>query len=153
MDPQTITEIQKNTQELLNLLDIESDVVVEVDESAVIQVKIKQPEDEGGILIGYRGENLRALQLLLSMLVNQGREDWLRITVDIDGYRDRREEQLVALAKRMAEKVSYLKEPIALSPMPSSDRRIVHMAIAELDGVRSESTGEGRQRKVIVSPA
>lgn len=161
MDPQTITQIQQTAQELLDKLQIQSEIIVEVDESAVVKVNIKcvnedeesNESPERGVLIGKYGETLHSLQLVLSLVANQGRTDWLQLIVDVDGYRQRREEQLVALAKRVAEKVAYLKEPVALSPMPAIDRRIVHMAIAEIDGVISESTGASHQRRVVVSPA
>ncbi len=164
MDPQTITEIKQVTEELLTKLSLTPEVVVEVDESAVVQVNIVSGEgspetDETsepsarGILIGRHGETLHALQLLLGLMINRKRDSWVQITVDVDGYRKRREEQLVALANRIAEKVQYLKEPIALNPMPASDRRIIHMALVDTEGVVSESTGSGRQRKIVVSPA
>lgn len=165
MDPNTIKEVQEITQDLLQQLEVDSDVVVEVDETAVIRIDIQyaggsevaaesEPlQPEKGILIGYHGETLRSLQLVLSMLINKGREDWFPVVVDVDGYRRRREEQLTALAKRMAEKVMYLKEPIALSPMPAGDRRIVHLALEAIDGVTSESSGAGYQRKIVVMPA
>ena len=110
-------------------------------------------DSDRGMLIGYHGETLRSLQLLLGMLVNKNREEWVPVTVDIDNYRYRREEQLRALAQRIAEKVLYLKEPIALSPMNSADRRTVHMVIADMDSVESESSGSGNQRKVVIKPA
>lgn len=158
MDPQTITTIQQIAEEFIQKLGFSPEVVVEVDESAVIQIRLifnEQNDDQldRGILIGYHGETLRSVQLILGMIINRDREEWLPIMVDIDGYRQRREEQLVALAQRVAEKVLYLKEPIALSPMSASDRRIVHMALAEIDGIESESTGTGYQRKVVVKLA
>ena len=158
MGPQTITEIKQLTEELLQKAELTGDVTVEVGESAVVQVFIKLPEeesgaDERGLLIGRRGETLRSLQLLLSLMVNNDKEEWIQLTVDVDDYRQRREEQLIATANRIAEKVSYLKEPIALSPMSAMDRRVIHMALAENSAVVSESSGEGRDRKVVVSPA
>lgn len=158
MDPKTITIIQQIAEEFIQKLGFSPEVVVEVDESAVIQIRLifgEQGEDQPdrGLLIGYHGETLRSLQLILGMILNKDREEWLPIMVDIDGYRQRREEQLMALAQRVAEKVLYLKEPIALSPMSASDRRLVHMALAEIDGVESESSGTGYQRKVVVKLA
>jgi len=158
MDPQTITAIQQIAEECIQKLGFSPEVVVEVDESAVIQIRLvfnsqEEGQPDKGILIGYHGETLRSLQLILGMIINRDRDEWLPIMVDIDGYRQRREEQLMSLAQRVAEKVLYLKEPIALSPMSASDRRIVHMAVAEMDGVESESSGTGYQRKVVVKLA
>ncbi|MCA9390128.1 KH domain-containing protein [candidate division WWE3 bacterium] len=159
MDPQTITDIKNLTEQLLQHLGVTGEVTVEVDESAVVQVTINSAEtdsdedsDTHGILIGYHGETLRALQLVLSLMINQDREEWVQLIVDVDGYRHRRDEQLISLANRMAEKVMYLKEPIALNPMPAIDRRIIHMALADNDQVISESSGQGRDRKIVISP-
>ena len=159
MDPQSITEVQQLTEELLHKMGLSPNVTVEIGESAIVEIKLSFDEENNsedsdrGMLIGYHGETLRSLQLLLGMLVNKNREEWVPVTVDIDNYRYRREEQLRALAQWIAEKVLYLKEPIALSPMNSADRRTVHMVIADMDSVESESSGSGNQRKVVIKPA
>lgn len=155
MDSKTITQIQHTTEELLQKMDISAEVTVEVDQSAVVQINIKSTEAdvEQGVLIGRHGETLHALQLVLSLIVNQSQQEWVQLMVDVDGYRQRREEQLIALANRTAEKVLYLNEPIALNPMPPIDRRIIHMALAENNKILSESTGKGKDRKIVVSPA
>lgn len=154
MDTQTITQIQKITEDLLNYLKAQAVSTVEVDESEIIKVNIypKDVQEGAGILIGFHGETLRALQLVVSMMVNKGRESWLKIEVDVDSYRKNHIESVRSLARRTAEKVSFLQEPVALSPMPAVDRRVVHLAIGEIEGVESESVGEGRDRKVVVKP-
>ncbi|MBM4401656.1 MAG: KH domain-containing protein [Candidatus Cloacimonetes bacterium] len=154
MDTQTVTDIQKITADLLSHLEVAAEPVVEVDESEVIKINItpEQPEEGLGFLIGYHGETLKSLQAILALMINREREEWFRIAVDVDGYRLRHEESLRSLARRTAEKTLFLKEPVELSPMSASDRRIIHLQIAQLKGVMSESTGEGWERRVIVKP-
>ena len=154
MDTQAIQTTQEMTQKLLSRLNIKAGSVVELGDSGIVQVSITpQGQEEGlGILIGHHGETLNAIQTILSMIVNRGREEWMRILVDVDNYRLKQQDNLRSLAQRMAEKAIFLKEPVALSPMTSFDRRVVHMAISEIEGVESESIGEGSERKVVIKP-
>ena len=154
MDTQTITDIQKLTEDLLSHLEIAALPVVEVDESEVIKINIAPEvlDDSLGMLIGFRGETLKSLQAILALMVNRDREEWFRIMVDVDGYRVRQEENLRALARRSAEKALFLKDSVELPPMSAYDRRIVHLQIAEIKGAMSESRGEGWERRVVVKP-
>ena len=154
MDTQTITDIQKLTEDLLTYLDAAAKPVVEVDESEVIKINIspENREENLGVLIGFRGETLRSLQTILALMVNRDHEDWYKIAVDVGGYRLLHDEKLRALAQRTAEKTLFLKEPVVLLPMSAYERRVIHLQIAETKGVMSESTGEGRERRVVVKP-
>lgn len=154
MDTKTLQQFQKQAEEVLVQLGVDAKVVSEVDASQVVKIEIlPQREDESlGILIGYRGETLRALQLILSFMINKGREEWLPVFVDVDGYRVRHEEKLKLLAQRLAEKAFYLNEPIPLDPMPAADRRIIHLTLSEDEKVESESVGEGWERYVVIKP-
>lgn len=154
MDTRTIQEIQKTTEELLDKLMVSASVMVEVDESKIVKVKISPLSEAAslGTLIGYHGETLLALQLILSLIVNRDREEWLRLTVDVDEYRVKREQSLNELAKRTMEKARFLNEPVPLYPMPAADRRIIHLAVEEVPDLESESVGEGRQRRVVIKP-
>ena len=108
--------------------------------------------DDSGLLIGHRGETLRALQFIVSLVVNKERDDSVRVLLDVEGYRDRRERSLTKLAERVAEKVASTGQPITLEPMSPYDRRIVHVALAEHPRVATESSGWGVGRRVSVSP-
>lgn len=154
MDTQIITDIQRMTEDLLSYLEVAAEPMVEMDESEVIKINIapENPEEGLGVLIGYHGETLKSLQAILALMINKEKEEWFRIAVDVDGYRMRHEENLRALARRTAEKVLFLKEPVELSSMSAYDRRLIHLQIAEINGVMSESTGEGWERRVIVKP-
>lgn len=156
MDTKTIQQIQQQVDQLLNHLNLTEVIesTVEVGESQIVQINLLPLDEEEnlGILIGRGGETLHALQLLLALMINRGREEWLQVAVDVDGYRDQREESLRNLALRMAEKCRFLDEPIPLRPMFAADRRIVHITLSEVSGVATESTGEGRGRRVVVKP-
>jgi spoIIIJ-associated protein len=104
-----------------------------------------------GLLIGRRGETLAALQLLVNLVVSKQTEHHEHIIVDAEGYRVRREANLRSMALRVANQVRRSGLPIALEAMPPAERRIIHMTLAETDDIATESTGEGDQRRVVVS--
>ncbi len=106
-----------------------------------------------GIVIGRRGETLDSLQYLAILASNRNDEPYCRITVDCNGYRDKREETLRALAERTANKVLRQGRRITLEPMNPYERRIIHSKVAEIEGVYSNSIGEEPYRKVVISAA
>ena len=108
--------------------------------------------DDLGILIGRRGETLSSLQFLLNLMVGKQLNSWVRIVVDVEGYRARREESLRALATRVAERVRRTGQSIALEPMPANERRIVHIALQGNPYVTTESSGYGEDRRVNIIP-
>ncbi|NTV30655.1 hypothetical protein HGA91_01570 [candidate division WWE3 bacterium] len=133
---------------------------VEMDDAETLKVELHLDPNESsenrptlGMMIGSRGETLLALEYILALMVNRGREQWIRVYLDMDGYRRRRQDELKDMAIKAADKVRFLHEPVTLVPMSSHDRRIVHTALSAIDGVVTESVGEGRDRKVIVKPA
>jgi spoIIIJ-associated protein len=103
-------------------------------------------------LIGRRGENLRALQFVLGLMLNKQLRRHTRVTVDADGYRARREELLTGMAQRFASRVRSTRQPMQLEAMPPNERRIVHLALAEDPDVTTESIGEGDARRVVIKP-
>ncbi len=105
-----------------------------------------------GALIGRRGETLQALQFICQLLVNRRVGHWTRVVLDIEGYRSRRERYLKDTALRAAEKAMRYREAIELDPMVPSERRIVHLTLADHDSVATHSEGEGDRRRVIVEP-
>ena len=115
---------------------------------------IKINGDDAGTLIGHHGETLDALQYLSNLAVNRQNEingeDSPKITVDVEGYRARREDTLRAVAKRTAEKVVRYRRNIALEPMTPYERRIVHACLQEFRGVTTSSTGSDDDRRVVV---
>ena len=102
-----------------------------------------------GKLIGYRGDTLNAIQYLLSSLKESG-EGRVRVYLDISGYKLKREETLVELANRMADKAEEIERNVHLDPMNASERRVIHTALQNRDLVETESTGEGDKRHVVI---
>lgn len=103
-------------------------------------------------LIGRRGEHLRALQFVLSLMLNKQLRRHVHVQVDVDGYRARREVLLRNMARRFAQRVRVTHEPLQLEAMPPHERRIVHLALADDPDVTTESTGEGEARRVVIKP-
>lgn len=103
-----------------------------------------------GIIIGKRGNTLDAIQYLLSLSVNKDRDDYIKVLVDIKGYRKKRKETLIRLANRMAEKSKYGHKPIKLEPMNPYERRIIHSALQNVNGVTTYSEGEDPYRRVVI---
>ncbi len=108
--------------------------------------------DDLGILIGRRGETLSSLQFLLNLMVGKQLNSWVRIAVDVEGYRARREESLRNLASRVADRVRRTGQTVALEPMPANERRIVHLALQDNSYVTTESSGYGEDRRVNIIP-
>jgi spoIIIJ-associated protein len=108
--------------------------------------------DDLGLLIGRRGETLTALQYLLNLMANRQLGERAFFTVDVEGYRRRRERALMSLARRMADQVKRNGRPVTLEPMPPNERRIIHLALAEDRRVSTASVGEGEDRKVSINP-
>ena len=108
--------------------------------------------DSMGALIGRRGETLQAFQFITQLLVNRRLGHWTRVLLDIEGYRSRRERYLKDTALRAAEKAMRYRDSIELDPMIPSERRIVHLTLADHESVTTHSEGEGDNRRVIVAP-
>lgn len=108
--------------------------------------------DDLGILIGRRGETLRDLEYLTRLISAQLTGKQIKLVVDVEGYRTRRERVLNELAKRMAERVQSNRQPITLEAMPPNERRIVHIALRDHPTVMTQSIGEGDHRRVMILP-
>lgn len=139
---------------LLSKMGLEATVSESEDEDGV-RLDIKG--DELAALIGRHGDTLEALQYLVNIMGMRydrykGNSRKSRYIIDIESYRTRREEQLKALAARVAEKAIREQKEMVLQPMPASERRIIHMTIMEMKGVTSYSEGNEPNRKVVVSP-
>ena len=121
-------------------------------EEAPLVLNIRS-DDQGllGLLIGRRGDTLAALQLLVNLVVSKQTGHREHVIVDAEGYRARREANLRSMALRVANQVRRSGQPIALEAMPPGERRIIHMTLAETGDISTESTGEGDQRRVVVS--
>ena len=126
-------------------------VDVYVDDTAEDGLYIHMIGDTLGILIGRRGETLDALQYLTSLQVNKGREGYIRVTLDTENYRAKREDSLRRLAQRMANRAQKTGRKVVLEPMNPYERRVLHTALQNHPAVTTHSEGEEPNRRVVVS--
>lgn len=133
--------------DILDKMDIDATISVSDTDDGV---KVEITGDNVGLLIGRRGETLDAIQYLTSLVVNKGKEEFKRVIVDVENYRQKREETLVALAYRMANKVEKYKKSVTLEPMTPYERRIIHSALQERFTIETVSVGEEPNRKVVI---
>ncbi len=141
---------------LLELMGITADVSIRDAETpgdglGMAKAVLDVEGDDLGLLIGRRGETLGSLQYLLNLMVARQLGQHMIFTIDIEGYRRRRETQLVNLAHRTADQVERTRRPITLEPMPPNERRIIHLTLAEDKTVETSSVGEGDERQVAIS--
>lgn len=133
---------------VIDKMGIEAEVNAEENENGIF---IDIDSKGSGAVIGRRGETLDALQYLTSLVANKGGGDYKRITIDSCGYRDKREETLNRLANKISQKVIKTGRSTTLEPMNPYERRIIHSAVALIEGVNSKSVGEEPYRKVVIS--
>jgi spoIIIJ-associated protein len=141
--------IQEITQKLLELLGVEAKISLEEKEGVVnVQLETNEP----GILIGYHGEILAAIQLMVGMIAYRRSGEWTRILVNVGDYYQKRRQSLEKIAQAVAQKVKFSHQPHQLPPMSSSERRIVHLVLAQDPEVETVSEGEGQTRHVVIKP-
>ena len=131
----------------------EVEVPINIEENAKVKAAVDYLKDvieKMGALIGRRGETMESLSYLASLVANRLEGDYIKLGLDVAGYRDKRESDLTALAQRIGAKVRRTGRSFAMEPMNPYERRIIHSAIGKMEGVRSESKGEGRDRRVVI---
>jgi len=116
-----------------------------------LQVELKGGEQKIGMLIGRRGETLDAIQHLTNYIVNHGKEKRIRITIDAENYRKKREESLIRLAEKEAGKVVRYRKNRTLEPMNAYERHVIHTALQDYDGISTYSTGTDPGRRVVIA--
>ncbi len=136
-------------QHILRYMNIHA--TVQVRSNSPLTLNIHGIHENLGLLIGRRGETLAALQLLVSLIVGHRTKHRMRIVIDAENYRERREENLRSLALRVAQQVRNYRRSIALEAMPPHERRIVHIALSDSRDISTESIGEGEARRVVIS--
>ena len=137
-------------KDVLAAMNIEASVKLTFDE-AERNMDIELVGDDMGLLIGKRGATLDSLQYLASLVANKGTDDYIRVKVDTENYRERRKETLENLAKNMAFKVKRTKRPVSLEPMNPYERRVIHSALQNDKYVTTHSEGEEPYRHVVVT--
>ena len=142
-------EIRRFLTGLLERMGVNADIEISPRENGGVNVNLSG--SGMGAIIGRRGETLDAIQHLTNYVVNRGSEKRLHISVDAECYRSKREESLTRLAEKMAEKAIKYKRSMALEPMNSYERHVIHTALQNYEGVTTSSTGVEPNRRVVVS--
>jgi spoIIIJ-associated protein len=137
--------------EILQQLGVET--TVEIDRHDDVACTFRIPGSDAGIVIGRHGQTLDAIEYLLNRIVSQGRLTSTRIALDVEGYRERRQESVEQMARRAADKARHSGRPVTMAPMSARDRRTVHVTLSDERGITTRSQGEGSFRRVVVVPA
>jgi len=153
MDKKEIKIINDITEKLLKLLDVEGDFeIIESKDDESESVEIILNTKDTGVVIGYHGDTLEGLQLVLSLCVARNLGRFVRISIDVGDYKKNRSEWLKTLAMETKERVLTEGREMAVPELKSWERRIVHLILEKDNEVMSESRGEGRDRVLVVSP-
>lgn len=147
-DPVSLAEDFLNS--LLDKMNIVGTIAVEKKDTDLLVNIENLSNSDMGILIGKRGNTLDSLQYLLSLVVNKDREKYLRVLVDIQNYRAKREETLIKLAHKMADKAKTYRRTVRLEPMNPYERRVIHSALQNSSNIRTYSEGEEPYRRVVI---
>ena len=148
---QTILQITCDMLEKMNF-EVDKAFVEDVaDEENQVLVGVTVDNPAG--LIGFRGRNLAAIQLVLSLIVKNKLGEWVRVLLDINNYRQEQKERLTNMAVSLADKVKVTGKEVVMANMSSYERRLCHMALVEIEGITSDSEGEGEERHIVIRPA
>ena len=149
VQPQTIKAVEDFLKNTMKAMDMEVELKTEIDQDGALCVDMSG--EHMGILIGKRGQTLDSLQYLANRVANKHQEGYVRVKLDTENYRARREETLRHLAKNIAHKVKRNRRPVALEPMNPYERRIIHSALQSDPYVMTHSEGEEPFRKVVIT--
>ena len=149
VQPQTIEAVEDFLKNTMKAMDMEVELKTEIDQDGALCVDMSG--EHMGILIGKRGQTLASLQYLANRVANKHQEGYVRVKLDTENYRARREETLRHLAKNIAHKVKRNRRPVALEPMNPYERRIIHSALQSDPYVMTHSEGEEPFRKVVIT--
>ena len=149
VQPQTIEAVEDFLKNTMKAMDMEVELKTEIDQDGALCVDMSG--EHMGILIGKRGQTLDSLQYLANRVANKHQEGYVRVKLDTENYRARREETLRHLAKNIAHKVKRHRRPVALEPMNPYERRIIHSALQSDPYVMTHSEGEEPFRKVVIT--
>lgn len=139
-------------ENILSLMKIPATVEIRENHGEESNVTLDVSGDELGVLIGRRGDSLTSLQYIVNLIVSRKLKLNARVTVDVERYRERRYDALRNLALRMGDEAKSSGRSISLEPMPSNERRIVHLALRDSSDVTTQSVGQGESRKVVILP-
>jgi spoIIIJ-associated protein len=146
--------IKESLRELMSKMgfDVEIDIKESVDDPMSVTCNLST-SSESNLLIGQGGVNLQALQHIARLLVRKKIQQKIRFVIDINGYRQEKNQSIIELANQAAQQAITEKRAVVLRPMSTYERRVVHLELSKNDSVVTESIGEGEGRKVVVKPA
>tara|TARA_Y100001934_G_C12295493_1_gene747173 strand:- start:455 stop:1078 length:624 start_codon:yes stop_codon:yes gene_type:complete len=148
-----ITTTTETINKILSLLEVSCVLNMNIDnENTLESPNFEITGEDGGLLIGRKGETLRSLQVIIKAILNQTTDSNISLNIDVEGYQKRRYNSLKSLASHSAKQVARTGRALTLNPMPPNERRIIHMALESNPDVYSESSGYGNDRKVKISP-
>ncbi|HUN23681.1 MAG TPA: R3H domain-containing nucleic acid-binding protein [Anaerolineales bacterium] len=153
-----VAVVSENLQQILIHMGIQADLQVrlepadEENRAETVYIDLNGENSQLAELIGRKGETLQALQQIVRLLSTQVLQSPLNVELDVDGYKQRRDAQLRRLAVRMAQRATQTRRTVSLDPMPATERRVIHLALADFEGVTTHSVGDGAFRKVTIVP-
>lgn len=151
IDLQEKAEVAKNfLEKVISLFNLQHTIETKIEEGKIL---INISGRDMGRLIGKNGYVISALQTLTETVANRKKKPITSVVLDIDNYLQRKEQKLVNDAQELANRVKKMKSAVMMDPMPPADRRIVHLALQGDDEIKVESTGEGEERRIVISPA
>lgn len=145
-----IDQVKSVTVELLEKLEVAGEVTVAIDETDAFRVHVAT--EETGLLIGFHGKTLESFQIILGILVSKKLGKWVRVYVNVGDYREKREEALMHMAQRAAERAVAIGRSVELTSLSASERRVIHLTLSGDERVTTESVGEGDYRILLVKP-
>lgn len=149
-EPEEVAELAKGAlEEIISFIVDGATVSIQTKPD---RIRLKVKGGNSALLIGKHGRTLDALQYIVHRIVHKKQMTRVRVTIDVEGYRDRRKDSLTQLALRLGEKVKRSGRPATISPMNAYDRRIIHVALKDHAGVRTQSAGTGSLRKLVIYP-
>ena len=158
--PKKVIELTKEEKQIAkeNIKKFMDEILVQLPENTVyniseseLGINVEITNSNLGFLIGYRGETLYAMQNILSAIAGKGIEKKVRVILDIEGYKEKREKTLEELAEKVAKTVIRTRKPIKLEPMQAYERKIIHSKLQQNSKVQTESIGEKPNRRIVVS--
>lgn len=143
-------QTKKIVKQLLENLSIKTQKISVKEKEGIIDVNIKS--DDSSLLIGRNGENIFSLQLLLNIMTYKKIGEWQKISLNINDWRQQREEYLTKMASNLAQRAKFSGKQVYLPYLNSQDRRIIHMYLADFSGISTSSEGEGNNRRMVIKP-
>ncbi|UOQ83797.1 RNA-binding cell elongation regulator Jag/EloR [Gracilibacillus salinarum] len=144
-----VEKIKKYVKNIVNEFDAQFEIETNVVQN---EVMIQLSGEKIALLIGKRGQTLNALQYLAQLAMHQYSDKYYSVTIDAEGYRERRKETLISLAERLADRASKTKKDVKIEPMPSYERKVIHTALQKRSDIATDSQGDEPNRYVVIKP-